>query len=214
MNKDYKVALLISSDFIPKGVDPLDPTFQLDNTLIEKIKSKYNTTIINFDSTDSLLDQTKQSTPNFDNFDTIILMAHGNQDYLVFENDKLYHKTQFDFCNLWNSFMTQSKFIKFAENLKLALKRTGTIWLYSCLTGKCIDSVAQKLAILSDRVVYAPNDRVFSNEVYVIFTRDNKLKLKLIDNGYTRANRAACLHCSYLQQIFPLSDRMYLTIVS
>jgi hypothetical protein len=114
-------------------------------------------------------------------------MAHGNKDYFVFENDKFFHKIQFD-CNLWTSFMTQYKFSQFAENLKSALKTDGTIWLFSCFTG-CGDSVAKKIATLTGRVVYGPNDMIFSSEVDVIY-KDNKLKLKLIDDAFTRENRS------------------------
>ena len=182
MSKDYKVALLISSEC------NLCVNSEL-TVFINNLKKTFNVTEIMVDSIYELVSKT--STISGQSFDSIILISHGNQHYLSFPDGKIYHKTIWNSCNpynLWNSLTTHKTFATFAENLKLALKKDGNIWLHACSTGKSSDNVAQKLSNLSNRVVYAPNDILFSGEVKYSYDND-QLILILMNNARTRQIR-------------------------
>ena len=64
----------------------------------------------------------------------------------------------------------------------------GTIWLHACSTGASNGNIAEKLSLLSNRVVYAPNDILFAAEVDHRY-RNNKFELVFIDNYITRKTR-------------------------
>jgi hypothetical protein len=182
MNNDYKVALLISSEC------NLCVNSELTH-FINKLKKSFNVTEIMVDSISELVSKT--STISGQSFDSIILISHGNQHYLSFTDGKIYHKTIWNSCNpynLWNSLTTHKRFATFAENLKLALKKDGNIWLHACSTGKSSDNVAQKLSNLSNRIVYAPNDVLFSGEVGHHYEND-ELILVLVNEARTRQIR-------------------------